>query len=101
MKMQTVAVILGAKAFKGEVDGQSHDFTKLYVEEPFSSDNENAKGTAAVEFNAGKSDLFYSHLKSLPFPIRAELTLETVTNGKTSKTIVLGVKPLQQVQQAK
>jgi len=80
------------KRFKGDVDGKNYDTTKVYIEESFASDNANGRGFATSEYAAGKSELFESLQKS-SFPLHADVTFETVTNGKTSQTFVRKIVP--------
>lgn len=81
--MQTIKAIyqvLGAKGFKGNVDGTDYDSCKLYVLMDVSD-----KAGTEVGFNAsplafGKSDEFHK-LKHLTFPLQAELEMKLTTKG--------------------
>lgn len=91
--MTSTVTILGAKRSKGVLDnGNSYDSTKIYVQTAM-RDTADTVGFAGLEYNWGTSDNF-EILKSLKFPIQAEITFEMVTNGKTMQTIVTDVKPL-------
>lgn len=78
--MKGIYRVLGAKGFKGTVDGQSFDSTKLYVELPVSERAGTEVGYNAAPVPFGKADEF-EKLKGLPFPIKAELDLEMTTKG--------------------
>ena len=52
------------------------------------------KGFATVEYNFGTSDEYHK-FKHLPFPIDCDAELEIVTNGKTQKTQIVSLKPVQ------
>ncbi|AOZ49036.1 hypothetical protein [Chromobacterium vaccinii] len=92
MRFQTQMKVIGAKRFKDTVDGTLYDNTKLFVEVPLNDQNGNAVGTAAQEMAWGDSANF-EKIKNLPFPFLAMCELEMVTNGKTSKTVIVGVTP--------
>lgn len=72
--------VLGAKGFKGNIDGTNYDSTKLYVEMPVSEKNGTEVGFNAVTLPFGKEEE-YQKLKHLPFPLQAELTVEVTTKG--------------------
>ncbi|NJA90239.1 hypothetical protein HCX48_13540 [Rhodocyclus tenuis] len=72
--------VLGAKGFKGMVEGQHFDSTRLYVEMPVSEKNGTEVGFNAVALPFGKEEE-YQKLKHLEFPLHAELTLEATTKG--------------------
>jgi len=93
MEFTVRAVVLGMKRFKGEVEGKQYDNTKVYVEESFASDNENGRGSAAVEYAAGKSDVFDT-LKQHTFPLQANVRFETSSNGRGSQTVVRSIEPI-------
>ena len=52
------------------------------------------KGFATEENNFGTSDEYHK-FKHLPFPIDCDAELEIVTNGKTQKTQIVSLKPVQ------
>jgi hypothetical protein len=81
--------ILGAKGFKGEVEGTNYDSTTIFVVMPCSERNGTEKGFNAVPMKFGKSDEF-EKMKHLPFPINAELDLALTTKGYECR----GFKPL-------
>jgi hypothetical protein len=88
------AKILGMKASKGTMDnGTAFDSTKIYVETRLDESKGTQKGFAVAEYNFGKSDE-YDKFKHLPFPLMAEVEYEQITNGKTVKTVVSSLVPL-------
>ena len=94
MEMKTQVLVLGAKFFKGDIEGSQHDNTKLFVCMPVPDKNSDSYGRAgydAVDIKFGKADE-YQRLKSLPFPIQAELSLKLTTEGYEC----IGFKPLNQ-----
>lgn len=94
MEVKTTAVVMGVTRFKGDVEGQSHDFTKIFVEEPFAKGNVNARGSAVIEYRAGKSDEFEKFAKHA-FPLQAELVLEISASGKGGqRTTCVDVRPI-------
>lgn len=81
--------VLGAKGFKGDVEGTSYDSTTIYVVLPCSERNGTEKGFNAHPMKFGKSDEF-DKMKHLTFPIMAELDLTLTTKGYECH----GFKPL-------
>lgn len=81
--------ILGAKCFKGDVEGQHFDSTTIFVVMPCSERKGNEKGFDSVPMKYGRSDEF-EKMKHLPFPIEAELDLALTTKGYECH----GFKPL-------
>ncbi|QOZ84244.1 MULTISPECIES: hypothetical protein [Chromobacterium] len=100
MQFESNLKIIGAKRFKDTVDGTLYDNTKLFVEVQLNDQNGNAVGSAASEMQWGTSDNF-AKIQHLSYPFVAKCTLEMVTNGKTTKTVVLNVQPVQAPQSAK
>lgn len=86
---------MGMKSSKGTLDnGTSFDSTKVYVEVAMDESKGNAKGSAVGEFSMGTAAEF-EKFKHLPFPFRGIGDFEVVTNGKTSKTVLHGIKPVE------
>lgn len=92
--MNKMFLLMGAKRSKGvlESNGMAYDSTKLYVQTPLEN-NGNAVGFGVAEYNWGSSENF-SKIANLPFPCYVELTLDLVSNGKTTKMVVLDVTPV-------
>lgn len=100
MSYVTKGLILGAKSFSGMIDGRSFDTTTVYVQTMLDESSGTAKGFAGASYQWGKSENF-EKIKHLPFPVEAELTMETVTSGSKQKQVVIGFKPLTRSDQGK
>jgi hypothetical protein len=94
MQFTTRAKVLGMKMFNDTLEGKTYDFTKLFVESELDESRGVAKGFTAVEYDFSTSAEFQK-MKHLSFPFVADLTIELVTTGKTSKQRVLAMKPVQ------
>ncbi|CAM3898100.1 hypothetical protein EV679_2543 [Kerstersia gyiorum] len=95
MKFNTRITIAGVKGSKGKLEsGQEYDSTKIYVQTDLDDSKGMGKGFATVEYNYGTSEEFHK-LKHLPFPLVAEAELEIVTNGKTQKTVITSLQPIE------
>lgn len=91
--MNQTAILLGAKLSKGVLEnGTAYDSTKIYVQTQMQQ-TPDAVGFAVSEFNWGTSDNF-AKIKDLSFPVEVSLSIDFVTNGKTSKMIVTDVQPI-------
>lgn len=95
MKFQTEITVVGMKASKGEFEGKPFDSTKVYGLIDLDVSKGNAKGQAVAEYGFGDSQEF-EKFKHLPFPFKAVADVEIVSNGKTQKTVVMGIKPVAQ-----
>lgn len=94
MQLSATVVVLGMVRAKGEFEGTPYDSTKIFVEDTLGSDNPDVRGTSVVSYKIGTFDEFakYAHL---PFPIRAEVTIESVATGKGgSRQTVKSFKPI-------
>jgi len=85
-------IITGAKRSKGDIEGRPYDSTKIYVQTKMNSDNGEMIGFATSEYNWGLSDNF-EKLRGLKFPIHADIEMEIVTSGRSTKMIVTDVIP--------
>lgn len=95
MKFESQVKVLGMKASKGSMDnGTTFDSTKVYTETQMDESKGNAKGFAVGEFTLGTSIEFEKY-KHLPFPFDAVAEFEIVSNGKTQKTLMHALKPVQ------
>ena len=99
MKFNSEVLVMGMKSSKGEFEGNAYDSTKVYVEVAMDDSKETAKGSASAEYTMGTSAEFAKY-KHLPFPFRGIGEFEVVTNGRTSKTVLHGIKPLDAVKPA-
>lgn len=80
MQVKANLLVLGAKSFKGDVEGKNYDSTTLFVVMDVSERAGNSVGQNVVEMKFGTSDEFHK-LKDLPFPLQAELGLNLTTKG--------------------
>ena len=99
MQFKSNAKVTGATFFNDTIEGQKHDFTKIYIEMSLDDSRGTAKGFATQSMNWGTSDE-YQKIKHLPFPFEAELTIELVTTGKSQKQRVVALRPLREVKPA-
>jgi len=92
MRFQAEVNVIGMKMGKGEVEGTSYDYTRVFVEQPLDTSRGEAVGSGVEAYQIGTSTVF-AQFSKLPFPHKAVLDLELVTTGKTSKTVVHGYQP--------
>lgn len=91
--MKQIVTLLGSKRSQGKLDnGNTYDSTKIYVQTRM-VDNADSAGFAVTEYNWGDSNNFYK-IRDLPYPLQAEITLDMVTNGKTTKLVVTDVQTI-------
>lgn len=101
MKFVSRITVTGIKASKGKLEsGMEYDSTKIYVQTDLDDSKGMGKGAASVEYNFGTSEEFHK-LKHLPFPVDFDAELEIVTNGKTQKTSIVNLKPVELSKTAK
>lgn len=97
MKFTSTIKVTGMKFSKGTMDnGQAFDSTKVFVETDLDASKDTAFGTATAEYGLGKAEEYqkYKHLAgSGPFMALAEM--EIVTNGKTQKTVIHSLRPVE------
>lgn len=74
------ATLLGAKQFKGEIDGNKIDSCTVLVASPMPL-NGNAVGFIAASMKFGDSHNF-EKLKNLKFPCEADVTVAMESTGK-------------------
>lgn len=95
MKFTSKLHIIGMKASKGTLEnGNTYDSTKVYALVDLDASKGTAKGAASAEYTLGTAAEFDKY-KHLPFPIVADCDLEIVTNGKTQKTVMHEVRPVE------
>lgn len=89
---------LGDDTFKND-EGEvvAYDFTKVHIKTDM-SENENSFGSPYIEYKWGTSDNYRYFVEKYgkPNEFDAEITWENVSspNGKSSKLMVIDVKPL-------
>lgn len=95
MKFTSRITVQGIKGSKGTLEsGQAYDSTKIYVQTDLDDSKGMGKGFASVEYAFGTSEAYHQY-KHLPFPIECDAELEIVTNGKTQKTVIVSLKPVE------
>ncbi|MCO8103924.1 hypothetical protein FK538_06900 [Acinetobacter indicus] len=91
MQFETTVIVLGAKASKGEYNGRPFDSTKVFYQSDL-QEGENFAGFVSTEVTWGTSFNF-ERIKNLEFPFSAKAKMQSVSNGKDSKIIMLDLVP--------
>ena len=91
MQMQSDVVVTAFKASKGEMEGKPFDSTKVYIETGMQS-GERSKGIVSTEYTQGTSDN-YDKIEALDPPFKAKAIMQQVSNGRTSKIILIDLIP--------
>jgi hypothetical protein len=95
MSLITVEVV-GAKAFKGVIDGKMIDssslFSRVKLSAQHNKDGSNFKGGETVEEWKCPNAQCVFDLQNVTFPFMAKLEIERVSNGKETKEIVVGLE---------
>ena len=98
MQFKSQAAVKAMKPSKGVIEEskQAYDSTKVYIETQFSTGTEGF-GSPSIEYNWGTSDNYHAFVSKygIDKPFDAEITWENQTTGKTSKLVVIDVKPVQ------
>lgn len=89
MQVKANLQVVGAKSFKGEVEGKHYDSTTLFVLMDVSERSGTSVGQNVVEMKFGNSEELQK-MKHLTFPVNAELALNLTTKGYE----VEGFRPL-------
>ena len=74
------ATLLGAKKFKGEIDGNNIDSCTVLVASPM-PDNGNTVGFTVASMKYGES-INFDKLKNVKFPCAADITVSMESTGK-------------------
>jgi hypothetical protein len=98
MEMKAQVTVRGAKFFRGNLDGKDIDSGKLFVDTELKG--ETSWGVCTSELKCEGSKLIEA-IKHNPFPFVAELSMIQESNGKTTTTLVTGIKPMAAVKEAK
>ncbi|MFG6485210.1 hypothetical protein ACG04R_00930 [Roseateles sp. BYS78W] len=94
MKFTANVTVIGMKRSKGVLEnGTAYDSTKVYALTELDDSKGDAKGQFGAEFNLGTSEE-YAKYAQLAFPFQAVADMEIVGNGKTSKTVMVALKPV-------
>lgn len=83
--------IQGSKPVDNEFDGKKFDSTKIWIQTSFKSDV--GCGSSTAEYTWGDHTNF-EKIKNIPHPFRAKVTMEIVTTGSRTVTIVHDVQPI-------
>lgn len=88
--------VTGVKFFKGDIDGKGIDSGKVFIEESLDFTTGRAKGYATQEYSVGKAEAALAIMHN-EFPLVAEVEFVRVTNGDTTKNIVVSIRPVERV----
>lgn len=91
--MQEQVIVTGAKFSKGEIEGRPYDSTKIYIQRFFDSSRGEQVGFSSAEYTWGSSENF-NKIRNLKYPFDAVIEKQEVISGKSTKTIITDVKPL-------
>ena len=95
MKFDVEVMVVGLKPSKGDMDGRAYDSTKVYTLTSLDTSRGEAFGSAGSEYSWGTSENYYKFPKPHDNkPFLAIASLEIVTSGKASKTIMHDLKPV-------
>lgn len=86
MLFKSTLVILGAKSSKGEYNGSAYDSTTLFYKSDL-QEGDNFVGEVGDQIKWGTSENF-KKIKDQKFPLTADVTIQQVSNGRTTTTIV-------------
>lgn len=96
MQFKSTMVVLGAKSSKGDFDGRAFDSTVIFYKADLQQ-GDNFVGEVGEQIKWGTSANFQK-IKDLEFPLVADVTMEQVSNGKTSSLVLLDLVPQKQNQ---
>lgn len=99
MQFKSHMVVMGAKSSKGDYQGVAYDKTIIYYKADL-QDGDNFVGEIGEEIRWGTSANF-EKIKDLEFPLVADVTMEQVSNGKSSMLVLLDLVPQKQAAPAK
>ena len=91
--MNSTITVIGAKRSKGEIEGKPYDHTTIYTQDSLDQKNGDAIGSAGSEYRWGTSDNFLK-IAGLKPPFNADVKLEMITTGKSTKMIILDLTPI-------
>lgn len=102
--MALMVEVVGMKAFKGFVNGEGINSGTLYsrvkLDERYNKPGENFKGGHATEeWKMPDADTVF-RMQHIPRPFMCELEIERVSNGKESREVVIGARPVETLAQA-
>jgi hypothetical protein len=99
--MGLVVEVVGLKAFKGVVQGDTIDSGKLFARVKFDTRfNEKGKNFAAGQFVEEwrlPSAEHVFRMQHIPLPFMCDLEVDRVSNGKETKEVVIDCRPVDTV----
>lgn len=84
--------VVGAKWFKGNIDGKDLDSGTVFIEERLDDRRGTAKGYAASSYKVSSSAVAQA-LARREFPLICNVEFERVTNGRDTETIIVDIMP--------
>lgn len=98
MASSSTCIVSGARPEKYTLDnGYTKDVTHVYIETRLGNGRDTSRGvgTVSVGYEWGTSENYAATLEKFNFPIKAEVEMEQITNGKgKNETIILSLKPV-------
>lgn len=92
MLFKSTIIVLGAKSSKGDYNGKPYDSTKIFYQADL-AEGENFAGQVGETLVWGTSENF-PKIKNLDFPFEAAVTLQQVSNGNNTTTIIKDLVPV-------
>lgn len=92
MEMIAKVTIRGAKYWRGNLDSKDIDSGKIFVDVQLKG--ETSWGVCTDEIKCTDSKIIEG-IKHNPFPFIAEITLDELSNGKTTTKVCTAIRPLQ------
>lgn len=90
-------VMVARKRWQGELDGKRINSAKIWVQVEMDSsrngESQSAAGVASEEIRLEDVELLRA-IEHLPLPLEVELDTVRVSNGKTSRERVVGLRPV-------
>lgn len=91
MQFKSTMVVLGAKSSKGEFNGRPYDSTLIFYQADL-QEGDNFAGQIGEQIKWGLSANFQK-IKDLDFPFVADVTMDQLSNGKSSSLVLLDLVP--------
>lgn len=91
MLFKSTILVLGAKSSKGSFNDVTYDSTTIFYQADL-QEGDNFAGQVGEAIKWGTSDNF-EKIKGLEFPLTADVTLQQVSNGKNTTTIIKDLVP--------
>lgn len=92
--------VTGIKFFKGNIDGKDIDSGKVFIEEALDFTTGRAKGYATMDYALANADAAKGLMHN-EFPLVCDVEFLRVTNGDTSKNVVVGCTPVARAAESK